>query len=164
MTMVQRTQPVDVRPEGTDPDEALEGCFQGIFRPTCTEELRSLILSLSRRIEPEWRSRGYRSPELRARMVLEEAMLNAWHHGNKEDPQKAITVRWYFNERFHMEVQDEGEGFDVDLIPDPTRKENLCRPNGRGIFIIRHFSRQLAWEDRGRRVLVELDPEDDSVC
>ena len=36
-----------------------------------------------------------------------------------------------------MKIKDEGEGFDVSRVPDPTRDENILKEHGRGIYIIR---------------------------
>ena len=49
-------------------------------------------------------------------------------------------------------VQDQGQGFDVTKIPDPTDPENLCRIGGRGILLMRSFMNAVHFADGGRRV------------
>ena len=49
-------------------------------------------------------------------------------------------------------VQDEGPGFDVSQVPDPTNPENLFRVGGRGILLMRSFMTAVQFADRGTRV------------
>lgn len=74
------------------------------------------------------------------RLALEEALANAAVHGNGNDPEKSITVEWQADAaRITIEVQDEGEGFDPSVVPDPTAEENLEIPAGRGLTIIHAY-------------------------
>lgn len=67
-----------------------------------------------------------------------EAIVNAIVHGNKEDPSKKVFTEISYNTSIiSVMIKDEGEGFDVDKLPDPTSEENLFKESGRGIFIIR---------------------------
>ncbi|OGR04195.1 MAG: hypothetical protein A2511_14450 [Deltaproteobacteria bacterium RIFOXYD12_FULL_50_9] len=87
-------------------------------------------------------------------MVLSEAMVNAWKHGNNKDARKKIKVRWRFGNDFSVEVIDEGRGFNYERHKDPTAVHNLVRPSGRGLFIIRHFADWVRWKDGGRRIVI----------
>jgi serine/threonine-protein kinase RsbW len=74
------------------------------------------------------------------RLALEEALVNAVKHGNQLDPQKSVHVRYTLDEyEFAIEIRDEGDGFDPDDVPDPTAPENLERPCGRGLLLMRHY-------------------------
>lgn len=74
-------------------------------------------------------------------LASSEAFINAIVHGNKLQPSKKVKVRFKsFKKSFEIEVQDEGEGFEPESIPDPTVNENLLRESGRGIYIIKAFS------------------------
>ncbi|CUT00507.1 serine/threonine-protein kinase RsbW [Candidatus Kryptobacter tengchongensis] len=74
-------------------------------------------------------------------LASSEAFINAIVHGNKLEPSKKVKVRFKsFKKSFEIEVQDEGEGFEPESIPDPTVNENLLRESGRGIYIIKAFS------------------------
>lgn len=70
-------------------------------------------------------------------LTLSEAINNAIVHGNKFDPHKYVTVKYYvYNDILNIDIVDEGEGFDVTKIPDPTNPENIENLYGRGVFII----------------------------
>jgi len=72
--------------------------------------------------------------------ALREALANAVRHGNRQDPARHVRVAYAVeNSTVTIKVEDEGEGFDPQDIPDPTDPENLLRPNGRGIFYMRQF-------------------------
>ena len=87
-------------------------------------------------------------------MVLTEAVLNAWKHGNRQDPNLPITLRWRFANDFSLEVIDAGPGFNFHDLPNPTTTQNLVATSGRGLFIIRKFSDALTWLDEGRRLVL----------
>ncbi|MCS6805436.1 MAG: ATP-binding protein [Acidobacteriota bacterium] len=73
-------------------------------------------------------------------MAVREAVINAIRHGNKQDPNKRVDLRFSLNnDTITVEVIDEGEGFDLRLVPDPLDPENLLKPSGRGIFYMRSF-------------------------
>lgn len=73
-------------------------------------------------------------------VAIRESVTNAVRHGNKLDPTKRVVVRFqYVDEEFQVSVQDEGEGFDPQEIPDPLAEENLLRASGRGIFFMKNF-------------------------
>ena len=127
-----------------------------VWYPADNRELTTLISDLSRTLIDRLIEEGYESPELRLRTVLEEAVVNAWTHGNGQDKQKSITLRWGFGDDFYLEVVDQGPGFDYTRPPDPTLAENLCKPCGRGIFIIRHYADGVRWLDNGSRMIITL--------
>ncbi len=76
-----------------------------------------------------------------------EAVNNAIMHGNKFDPNKTVTVVLAATEDFvEIEIQDEGSGFNPDLVEDPRKPENLLKSNGRGIFIIKTLLDDVTFE------------------
>jgi len=87
------------------------------------------------------------------RLALEEALINAIRHGSKFDRGKKITVSADVGEkRTAMTIADEGEGFDPSDVPDPTADENLEKPTGRGIMLMRAYMDEVAYNDRGNEV------------
>ena len=73
-------------------------------------------------------------------MAVHEAVINAIHHGNKEDPGKKVYIKFLaFADGLEIHVRDEGEGFDPSTLPDPLAEENLLSISGRGIFLVRKF-------------------------
>ena len=72
--------------------------------------------------------------------ALREVLANAIRHGNHGDPERVVSVEYAVDDdSFIVTVEDQGEGFDPDEVPDPTAPENLLRPSGRGIFYMRQF-------------------------
>lgn len=87
------------------------------------------------------------------RLALEEALTNAFKHGNQGDPDKRVTLECRVGEdRVELAVEDEGEGFDPTSLPDPTADENLEVPTGRGIFLMRAYMTEVSFEPPGNRV------------
>ena len=99
------------------------------------------------------------------RLALEEALVNAIKHGNRMDPEKQVRVDCQVQEdRVRIVIEDEGTGFDVSDVPDPTSEENLDKPGGRGIMLMRAFMSHVEYNDVGNRLLmvkVRDEPDDD---
>jgi serine/threonine-protein kinase RsbW len=73
-------------------------------------------------------------------LTISESMINAIQHGNKADPAKEATLKISSTgDAIEIIVEDQGCGFKMDKIADPTDTANLLKPSGRGILIIRSF-------------------------
>ena len=77
-------------------------------------------------------------------VAIRESVINAIRHGNRNDASKRVFVEFSTERRadavhFMIRVRDEGEGFDPLAVADPLAPENLLKPSGRGIFLIRSF-------------------------
>lgn len=78
--------------------------------------------------------------EFQIEMAVHETVINAIAHGNKEDPQKNVWLKFQiFGDRLEISVRDEGKGFKIDTVPDPLAEENILNVSGRGIFLIQKF-------------------------
>lgn len=89
-------------------------------------------------------------------LVMDEALSNAIVHGNKSREDRKVHVRIYVSShRFFVQVEDEGEGFQPDETVDPKRGENLVKPSGRGIYLMRELMDRVAFKEGGR--LIELE-------
>jgi serine/threonine-protein kinase RsbW len=67
-----------------------------------------------------------------------EIVNNAIIHGNAKDAKKTVKVKVEFKQdEVYIFIKDQGKGFNPDIIPNPTDKENLLKKVGRGIFIAR---------------------------
>jgi serine/threonine-protein kinase RsbW len=87
------------------------------------------------------------------KLALEEALVNAIKHGNQLDRSKKVYVSYRVSPtRFDVEVIDEGPGFDPADVPDPTAVENLERPSGRGVMLMRHYMTEVSYSSRGNCV------------
>ncbi len=88
-------------------------------------------------------------------IALTEAANNAIYHGNRQDPEKKVHVQYEADgDTFFFKIEDEGPGFDYENVPDPTSPENLEKPNGRGVFLMKHLADEIEFKDGGR--IVEL--------
>ena len=73
-------------------------------------------------------------------MSVREGVINAFHYGNQERPDKKIHLAVDITpEKMIIHVMDEGKGFDLSQVPDPLAQENLLSTSGRGIFLMRAF-------------------------
>ena len=87
------------------------------------------------------------------RLALEESLINAVKHGNNFDPSRSVYVKYDItNERVLIKVKDEGRGFDPETVPDPTSEENLAKPYGRGIMLMRAYMDEVTYSDCGTEV------------
>jgi serine/threonine-protein kinase RsbW len=92
------------------------------------------------------------------RLAMEEALVNAIKHGNRMDPQKSVRIACRISHRkIRIEIEDQGSGFQPESVPDPTADENLERPCGRGIMLMRAFMTLIEYNEAGNRVVLEKD-------
>jgi DNA-binding response OmpR family regulator len=140
----------------------------------------NLLLSLSRHVQQAL-SEAWgldRTDRLRIGTALEEALLNSLYHGNlgvsselKEvdhdefykqanerkvappwcDRRVRVQLRITLNE-MEVSIRDEGDGFDPSKLPDPTDPENLDRPCGRGVMLMRAFMDDVRYNATGNEV------------
>ena len=84
-----------------------------------------------------------------------ESVNNAIVHGNGNNKSKNVKISLILDEKvIKFKIQDEGDGFDYHGLPDPTSPENIAKPGGRGIFLMRHLADEVSFLDDGR--IVEL--------
>ncbi|MBS1554828.1 MAG: ATP-binding protein [Bacteroidota bacterium] len=88
-------------------------------------------------------------------IAVTEAVNNAIKHGNRNDSSKNVALSLSLAEGLiKFKVEDEGSGFDYHNLPDPTTAENLEKPGGRGIFLMKHLADEVEFADNGK--VVEL--------
>ncbi len=88
-------------------------------------------------------------------IAVTEAVNNAIKHGNSNDRNKNVHLSLRLEDSMiKFVVKDEGAGFDHHQLPDPTSPENLEKPGGRGIFLMKHLSDEVEFKEEGR--IVEL--------
>jgi len=84
---------------------------------------------------------------------LQEAVFNAFEHGNAMCPTKRVQVTATFcQEQAWIRVEDEGAGFVVENVPNPTLPENLLRIDGRGIYMMKAFLDSVDYQPPGNVV------------
>lgn len=86
-------------------------------------------------------------------VALDEAFVNAVKHGNKFDARKLIRITAEISRgEARFTIEDEGEGFDVNSIPDPRDPENLFKCSGRGVLFIYNIMDEVKYNERGNRL------------
>ncbi|MBK9731207.1 MAG: ATP-binding protein [Chitinophagaceae bacterium] len=86
---------------------------------------------------------------------LSEAVNNAIFHGNNSDPAKKVRVCVEkLDKEIVFSIEDQGFGFNLSEVKDPTAIENLDRPTGRGIFLMRNLSDRMEYAEGGRKVVI----------
>lgn len=140
----------------------------------------SLMMALSKHLQQQlgeaWQLD--KSARLRIGTALEEALLNAYYHGNLEvssslkeedfslfyttaeqrlqqSPYKDRMVEVVLDMSSvsaSIVIRDEGPGFDPSTLPDPRDIENLDRPCGRGVMLMRSFMDDVHYNATGKEV------------
>jgi len=88
-------------------------------------------------------------------IAVTEAVNNAIRHGNKGNSSKNVLISLSLEDGLiKFKIQDEGEGFNFHQLPDPTSPENISKPGGRGIFLMKHLSDEVDFTESGK--VVEL--------
>src|ERR1700689_802128 len=75
-------------------------------------------------------------------MAVRECMVNAVVHGNRYNRNKQVHVNVFVEKsgtRFTIRITDQGEGFEMQEVPDPLHDTNLLRHSGRGLFLMGAF-------------------------
>jgi serine/threonine-protein kinase RsbW len=89
------------------------------------------------------------------KLALEEGLANAICHGNCRDPAKKVQVVFDVDDsRTIITITDQGPGFDPKIVPDPTTDENLEKPNGRGIMLMRAYMDEIRYNAQGNQVRI----------
>ncbi len=82
-----------------------------------------------------------------------EAVNNSIVHGNLSNPKKFVQVDINSSKnKLRIVVEDEGNGFDYDHIPDPTAPENIEKIYGRGVFLMDHLTDEMNFSKNGSQV------------
>jgi serine/threonine-protein kinase RsbW len=86
-------------------------------------------------------------------IAVTEAVNNAIKHGNSNNSSKNVFLSLTLNENLlKFVIKDEGLGFEYNNLPDPTAPENLEKPGGRGIFLMKHLSDEVKFTENGKTV------------
>ena len=136
----------------TDPNTHIEGA-RAIDLSHNREEINEFIETLLDEAEQA----GYGSSSIFAiRLAIEEAITNAFEHGH-EGLDENLTVRvehFVSPTAIEIAIQDQGPGFTPDSLPDPTLLENLSKPSGRGVMLMKAYMSEVLFNETGNRVLM----------
>ena len=93
-------------------------------------------------------------------VALDEAFVNAVKHGNRNDPGKLLRVTAELSAREAIfTIEDEGDGFDVHEIPDPTDPANLFKSSGRGVLLIYNIMDEVEYSRGGAKLRMVKRPQ-----
>ena len=97
-------------------------------------------------------------------VALDEAFVNAVKHGNRNDPEKLLRVTAELSAREAIfTIEDEGDGFDVREIPDPTDPANLFKSSGRGVLLIYNIMDEVEYSHGGAKLKMVKRPHNGSA-
>ncbi len=118
--------------------------------PSAISLMHNILDYLMKRVEKV----GVINPESSNLFIaLDEAFVNAVKHGNKFDKDKIVRVSAEVSPtEARFTIEDEGEGFDVQSIPDPRNPENLFKTSGRGVLFIYNIMDEVKYNERGNRL------------
>ncbi|HRF14916.1 MAG TPA: ATP-binding protein [Bacteroidia bacterium] len=86
-------------------------------------------------------------------VAVTEAVNNAIQHGNKYNPNLKVKISYEVeSDTISFVITDQGKGFDYYNLPDPTAPENLEKPTGRGVFLMKHLADQIIFSNNGSSV------------
>ena len=86
-----------------------------------------------------------------------ECISNAIVHGNKSDSSKLVHLELQMEPGIlRCSIEDEGNGFDFNQLPDPTDPENIEKVGGRGIFLMKHLSDEVKFEEGGKKTVLSF--------
>lgn len=123
--------------------------------PSDTARVEEAVELVARHLEAHFADRH--AVRFNCRVALSEALTNAITYGNCGDLSKHVLVRVQFGRTaIEMEVEDEGAGFDPELIPDPTQPDRILNPDGRGIFMIQRLVDEVRFNPRGNAICMIL--------
>lgn len=94
-------------------------------------------------------------------IALTEAVNNAIHHGNKSNPSKEVALEFVSDgSTLSFFIEDEGPGFDYNNLPDPTDPQNIEKPHGRGVFLMRNLADNIDFLNDGSKVKMDFNLND----
>lgn len=116
------------------------------------------VLGINYHISNLLKEFGYPAQDTRVNIPLacDEAITNAIVHGNRSRADKKVNIQIYVSpNRFRIRVRDEGDGFDLARVANPTQGEALLRASGRGVYLMRSIMDSVEFKEGGR--VVELE-------
>lgn len=82
-------------------------------------------------------------------LAMREGAINAMKHGHRFDPKMTIEIKIKVARgTLTISIRDRGPGFEAGEVPDPTLPENILKPSGRGLFLIRTLVDEIALRRR----------------
>ena len=88
-------------------------------------------------------------------LCLDEALTNAILHGNEADDTVLVRVRLACTtETWTIQIDDQGDGFDPDDVPNQDESSALLLEHGRGIHLMREWLDHLTYYRHGATIVM----------
>jgi serine/threonine-protein kinase RsbW len=125
-----------------------------ISRSVVVSSTPAAVVDIFRQIVPSLQANNFTEDDIFAvHLAIEEAFINAIKHGNKLESSKAVKIDYSVeSDKVEICITDEGEGFDPEVIPDPRYGDNLYKPAGRGMLLMRSFMDVVEYNKQGNSV------------
>ena len=125
-----------------------------ISRSMEVESRLSVADGVCKRILSELEGNGFGQDDIFAiHLAIGEAFLNAVKHGNKMNSARKVKIEYSVgSDRFEVSITDEGDGFDPESVPDPRVGENLYKPEGRGLLLMKSYMDVVKYNESGNSV------------
>lgn len=101
----------------------------------------------------------------KTRLVLSEAIQNAIIHGNHGDPEKTVIIDYEYNalgKEIFFCIADQGPGFDLGILADPTSVENRDKEGGRGVYFLQAFTNGLSYCNEAKAIKFSLKLQEEA--
>lgn len=87
------------------------------------------------------------------RLCVEEMLLNAVEHGSSGKKISKVNICYRIEgDKFIIEIEDSGPGFDYSKLPDPTSDDNILKNSGRGVYLVHHLMDNVEFNKKGNKV------------
>lgn len=96
----------------------------------------------------------------RTLLSVSELVNNSISHGNNFDEEKNVNITCFWkDDLLTIIVEDEGEGFNIKEIKNPTLSENIKNERGRGLFLVEKFSDDIIFKQKGKQIEIKFKIE-----
>jgi serine/threonine-protein kinase RsbW len=125
-----------------------------ITRSVVLTSTHAAITGVYQQILPGLKANSFSEEDIFAiHLAMEEAFINAIKHGNKDEQSKAVKIDYAIEaDKIEICMTDEGDGFDPEVIPDPRYGDNLYKPAGRGMLLMKSFMDVVEYNKEGNSV------------
>ncbi len=140
--------------EGALRNQELMASESGMRHSLLVESKPSAVNDICEQILSRLEQSGYNKEDVFAvHLAIEEAFVNAVKHGNKMDASRTVKIEYAAGpEEIEIWLTDEGAGFDPESVPDPRSGQNIYKPEGRGLLLIRSYMDEVSFNDQGNSI------------
>lgn len=103
------------------------------------------------------------------RLILTEALTNAFNHGNKKSKDKPIFLRYFLNKKqIIIEVEASGDSCNDELdniiIENKISNDSILNTRGRGLFLINCIADEMEFKNKCLIIKKNLSTQNKIPC